>query len=286
MTTEPQIITRSAEEKDHSQLANLIHFETFVHRHLDWRPPLDWIGYHPYIVAIQNNQIIATLACPPDPPGVTWIRVFASSAKISPSDAWDLLWSQAETYLIKAGTTSIAAIPLQKKFRQLLEKKSFQRIHNVIVFAWDNITTNLPAAKPINIRQMREDELAVIQEIDENAFGPIWRNSLDSITLAFNKAILATVAEDQSGLLGYQISTPSPYGAHLARLAVRPNVQHQGVGYALTRHLQDTLGESQQPTRISVNTQDYNLASIALYKKAGFTQTDESYPVFLYDFGD
>jgi ribosomal protein S18 acetylase RimI-like enzyme len=285
MTTESKITVRSAEERDRPQIANLIHFEAFVHRHLDWRPPLDWIGYHPYLIGVDNNQIIAALACPPDPPGVTWVRVFACSGKISPSDAWDLLWPQAETYLIDAGTTSIAVIPLQKKFRQLLEQKSFQHIHNVIVFAWDDINPTPPNAKPINIRQMREDELEIIQEIDEQAFGPIWRYSLDSITLAFNKAILATIAEDQTGLLGYQISTPSPYGAHLARLAVRPSAQHQGIGYALTRHLQDSLKDT-QPIRISVNTQDYNHASIALYQKAGFTQTDESYPVFLYDFGD
>jgi ribosomal protein S18 acetylase RimI-like enzyme len=103
--------------------------------------------------------------------------------------------------------------------------------------------------------------------------------------MAYKKAILATVAEDQSGILGYQISTPSPYGAHLARLAVRPTAQHQGIGYALTRHLQDSLISS-QPIRISVNTQDHNQASITLYKKAGFIQTNETYPVFLYNFGD
>ncbi len=284
MTTEPKISVRSAEEKDRLQIANLIHFEAFVHRHLDWRPPLDWIGFHPFLIALHNNQVIASLACPPDPPGVTWVRIFACSAKIPASDVWDLLWPKAETYLIEKGTTSIAAIPLQKKFRQLLENKSFQHIHNVIVFAWDNINPDLPEAKPINIREMQKDELKVIQEIDEQAFGPIWRYSLDSIILAFNKAMFATVAEDQTGLLGYQISTPSPYGAHLARLAVRPSAQHQGIGYALARDLQDSL-ITKKPIRISVNTQDYNHASIALYKKAGFSQTGESYPVFLYDFG-
>lgn len=283
MTTELKITVRSAEEKDRSKIANLIQFEAFVHRHLDWRPPLDWIGYHPFLVALRNNKIIASLACPPDPPGVTWIRVFACSATIPPSDAWDFLWSQAETFLLEKRTTSIAAIPLQKKFRQLLKKKQFQHIHNVIVFACDKVSPNLPKARSIDIREMQPEDLHVIQEIDEHAFGPIWRYSLDSISLAFNKAVIATVAEDQTGLLGYQISTLSPHGVHLARLAIRPTSQQQGIGYALTRHLQESLKDA-QPLRISVNTQDYNHASIALYKKAGFSQTDEAYPVFLYDF--
>jgi hypothetical protein len=62
MAPDFRVSIRSAEESDRNQLSNIIHFETHVHRHLDWRPPLDWIGYQPFLVALQNNQIIATLA--------------------------------------------------------------------------------------------------------------------------------------------------------------------------------------------------------------------------------
>jgi ribosomal protein S18 acetylase RimI-like enzyme len=285
MTPDLRAIVRPAEQGDRNQLVNIIHFEARVHRHLDWRPPLDWIGHRPFLIALQNNQIIAALACPPDPPGIAWVRVFASGGKSSLEEMWDLLWSGAKTQLLEENTSSIAAIPLQKWFRELIQKKGFQHIHNVIVFAWDNVDKELTPPPPINIREMREDELPIIQEIDEIAFGPIWRNSLDSLNLAFIQARLATVAEDQSGLIGYQISTPTPYGAHLARLAVRPRAQGQGVGYALTRHLQNQL-KSQQPIRLSVNTQDHNKASIALYKKAGFIEVNEAYPVYKYNFGD
>lgn len=285
MTPDLSVIVRPAEQGDRNQLANIIHFEARVHRHLDWRPPLDWIGYHPFLIALQNNHIIAALACPPDPPGIAWVRVFASGVKSSHEEMWDLLWSDAKTQLIEENTSSITAIPLQKWFRELIQKKGFHHIHNVIVFAWDNVDKELPPPPKIEIREMQEDDLPIIQEIDEAAFGSIWRNSLDSLSLAFKLAKLATVAEDHSGPIGYQISTPTPYGAHLARLAVRPCAQSQGVGYTLTRHLQNQL-KSQQPFRLSVNTQDHNKASIALYKKAGFIEVDEAYPVYTYDLGD
>jgi ribosomal-protein-alanine N-acetyltransferase len=285
MTPDFRVTVRQAEESDRNQLSNIIHFEARVHRHLDWRPPLDWIGYHPFLVALHNNQIIATLACPPDPPGVAWVRVFASRGNNSHEEMWDLLWLEAQTQLLQKNTRSIAAIPLQKWFRELIKDKGFEHIHNVIVFAWDNIHKELPQPELVAIRNMHKEELPIIQEIDEEAFGSIWRNSLDALMLAFKQAKLATVAEDQSGLVGYQISTPTPYGAHLARLAVRPCAQGQGIGYALTRHLQDQLNRP-QPIRISVNTQDHNNASIALYNKAGFHEVDEAYPVFQYEFGD
>ncbi len=282
MITQEQTTIRPVETKDRSQLAKMIHFETFVHRHLDWRSPIDWIGHTPYFVAESDNRIIASLACPPDPPGVAWVRMFVCSQKISAADSWRNLWPQIEKHLKSEKVNSAAAIPLQKWFRILLEENGFEHIHNVIVFAWDNHKTQLPKSKPIKIREMREDELISVQKIDEAAFGSIWRHSLDSVELAFSKKVFATVAEDQEGLIGFQISTPSTYGAHLARLAVHPRDQNQGVGYALLRDLQSNF-EVPASKRLSVNTQDHNKNSIELYKKAGFIQTNEAYPVYQYN---
>jgi len=285
MISEHRVTVRPVEEGDRNQLSHIIHFEARVHRHLDWRPPLEWIGFHPFLVALRDNQIIAALACPPDPPGVAWVRMFVSVGNSTHEEMWDLLWPNAQVQLLEKNTSSIAAIPLQKWFRELIQDKGFKHIHNVIVFTWDDTHKELPQPESIIIREMQKEEIPIIQEIDEEAFGPIWRNSLDSIMLAFNQAKLATVAEDQSGLIGYQISTPTPYGAHLARLAVRPHAQGKGIGYALTRHLQDRL-KGPKPLQLSVNTQDHNHVSIALYKKAGFHQVDEAYPVYQYKFGE
>ena len=37
-------LVRPADAKDHQQLSNLIFFESRLHRHLDWRSPLEWLG--------------------------------------------------------------------------------------------------------------------------------------------------------------------------------------------------------------------------------------------------
>ncbi len=55
---------RSAQAEDRQNLANLIHFEEHVHRHLDWRGPLDWIGSQPYLVYEQRKQLLAALSLP------------------------------------------------------------------------------------------------------------------------------------------------------------------------------------------------------------------------------
>ena len=55
MVTKLKHSIRKANIRDQQQLANLIHFETLVHRHLDWRPPLEWIGYDPYLVLEEDS---------------------------------------------------------------------------------------------------------------------------------------------------------------------------------------------------------------------------------------
>ena len=55
MIKETEISIRSANKEDRAQLAHIIHFESYVHRHLDWRPPLDWIGHTPYIIAEKDT---------------------------------------------------------------------------------------------------------------------------------------------------------------------------------------------------------------------------------------
>jgi len=275
--TREEISVRLAQEKDRRHLANLIHFSNSVHRHLDWRSPLDWIGYQPYILAEREGRILAALACPPDPPEVAWIRLLAVANEITAEEAWEYLWPAAHEYLW--GIT-IAAIPLQGWFTQLLSAAQFEQTYQVMMLRWEN-QRRLQKVEPTNctIRLMNYDDLEMVKELDTIAFGPIWRQSMDMLEIAFHQAAIATIAEDQDGMIGYQISTASSAGGHLARLAVHPRVQVQGVGSALLRDLlvQFTRRGAQQ---VTVNTQMDNKASLALYKKAGFRPTGEVYPVY------
>ncbi|MDH5507225.1 MAG: GNAT family N-acetyltransferase [Anaerolineae bacterium] len=280
MIVNTQSLVRMAQQSDRHQLTNLIHFETFVHRHLDWRPPLDWLGHTPYLVAEEKGRLVAALACPPDPPGVAWIRMFASTSKCEPQQAWELLWPTIQDHFRDQADVVAAAIPMQKWFRLLLEANGFNHTHNVVMLTWDNSKEETPpAGTTASLRLMSKEDLPAVHEIDSQAFGHMWRNSLDSVEIAFQQAALATVAEVDGQICGYQISTPSPVGVHLARLAVSPDAQKQGIGYALVCHLTGQF-KGAVNRRVSVNTQHNNLASLKMYQKAGFKMTGEQYPVY------
>jgi ribosomal protein S18 acetylase RimI-like enzyme len=278
-----QMTIRSAQVVDRQLLASLIHFEPHVHRHLDWRPPLDWVGNDPYLVMELDGVLVSALACPPDPPETAWIRLFAVSTRISSQKAWEELWPVAREYLIDHyGPIRMAAIPLQSWFRTLLDKSDFKNTHNVVVLMWDE--NQLPPEKTgdlCTIRPMNYDDIATVHEIDVASFEPLWQNSLSGLETAFRQATLATVAEGPDGLIGYQISTSSPVGGHLARLAVYPEYQGKGVGYQLVHDLLKQF-RRRGAQSVTVNTQFNNKTSLTLYKKAGFRLTGEEYPIYEY----
>ncbi len=281
MTLTPERVSiRWAHPNDRQQLANLIHFSPYVHRHLDWRPPLDWIGYPPFAVAEQDGRILAALACPADLPEANWVRLFAVSSALRPVDAWNTLWPQVWEYLADQ-PVEVAAIPLTRWFQNILAQSQFDHTYDVVMLAWEK--SPLPQKHQTNahqIRTMTYDDLAAVRRLDQHAFKPVWQNSLGLLEIAFRQAAFATVAEDKDhGIVGYQLSTASAAGGHLARLAVHPQMQAHGIGYSL---VSDLLSQFQRrgATRVTVNTQMDNLASLHLYQKAGFHLTGEFYHVY------
>jgi ribosomal-protein-alanine N-acetyltransferase len=134
----------------------------------------------------------------------------------------------------------------------------------------------------VHIRGMKQNDLPDVAELDAAAFAPLWQNAEETLAIALPQASVATVAENAAGLVGYQITTANPFGAHLARLAVRPDAQNQGYGSLLVADLVERLNR-QGVDRLTVNTQSDNHASLALYKKMGFVVSGEQFPVYWYE---
>ena len=278
------VAIRQAQPGDQSRLANLLYFESYVHRHLDWRSPLDWLGTPEYWVAEQNGQVNAAFACPPDPENIAWIRLFLRSASIPADVAWNSLWETARQSLAGRRGLIVAAIVIHDWFQKLLTAGGFIQGQQIILLEHEGRPFEERPPRPdVLIRPMGQADLPEVARLDTQAFAPLWRNSLASLERAFTQAGPATVAFSNGQMVGYQISTKNSFGVHLARLAVNPAFQGQGLGYAL---VQDLLYQIYRMGifRLTVNTQSDNRASLALYQKIGFVLTGESYPVFTYQF--
>ena len=279
-------LVRPAGIKDHQQLSNLIFFESRLHRHLDWRSPLEWLGAPFYWALEEEGQITAALACPTERERIAWIRLFVYTGRWSAESAWDRLWEAAREEIGRAGGAKVAAIAIQPWFQDLLAEHGFENRQQIVMLEWRYQPSFLSGTprRPggIRIRRMIEADLPEVEKTDAASFNPLWQNPLETIRKAFGQALYATVAENEQGIVGYQLSTGGGQRAHLARLAVHPSVQGQGAGSALLSDLFRYVTYA-GISRLSVNTQSDNQASLNLYQRMGFLRTGEEYPVYMYD---
>lgn len=279
-------LVRPADPKDHQQLSNLIFFESRLHRHLDWRSPLEWLGAPFYWALEEDGQITAALACPIERERIAWVRLFVYTGRWSAENAWHIIWTAAQQEIAQAGGATVAAIAVQPWFQDVLAGSGFENRQQIVMLEWRyqppfaSVTEREPSG--LRIRRMTDADLPEVERTDTASFDPLWQNALETLHKAFDQALYATVIENEKGILGYQLSTGGGQRAHLARLAVHPAAQGKGVGRALLRDLFQYITYA-GISRLSVNTQSDNQASLSLYQNTGFVRTGEAYPVYTFD---
>jgi ribosomal protein S18 acetylase RimI-like enzyme len=210
------------------------------------------------------------------------VRLFVFSGRWSAENAWDMLWPAAREEIARAGGAKVAAIAIQPWFQNLLAGSGFENRQQIVLLEWRYQPTSARETAGIHIRKMTEVDLPAVEKTDAASFDPLWQNPLETLRRAYAQALYATVAENENGVIGYQISTGSGQRAHLARLAVHPAIQGKGSGRALLNDLFRFL-TSMGISRLSVNTQSDNQASLSLYQRMGFARTGEQYPVYTFN---
>src|SRR6185436_15922778 len=148
-----------ADLNDHQQLSNLIFFETHLHRHLDWRSPLEWLGAPFYWALEEGRRIAAALACPTEVDGIAWVRLFVYSGHWSPQNAWSMLWSTAKAEIARAGGATVAAIAMQPWFRNVLAASGFENRQQIVMLEWQYQPWVARDAEGIQIRLMKQSDL-------------------------------------------------------------------------------------------------------------------------------
>jgi ribosomal-protein-alanine N-acetyltransferase len=276
---------RNVKLSDYDAVESFLKKNLIIHRHLDWRQPLDWIGSSPYLLMEKKGGIQAILICPSDIKDIYWIRLFAVLYTIPVEETFRTMFDRA---LVEIQTQSqnpvIASIAYQSWMKNLLEKLDWEACQEVVQLKWNRrLMVKEKESSPINffIRKMSTPDIPAVTKIDQASFETIWQHSEDAIERAYEQAAYSTVAEETGRIIGYQISTSSRNHAHIARLAVLPEYRRMKIGQHL---IYDVLEHFKKPwTReITVNTQKDNFKSLGLYAKLGFEITCEGFPIYEY----
>jgi len=269
--------------RDRHDLLRLVDEQYRVHVHLDWHMVEDfleepggvtWLAWH-------DDQLMGVLATAPPLAGATWIRLAVVRDRADAEHILTDLWLPVYQQLKAMGTCEIGLLiqrPWLAEFTYVFGLTYRERIVTLqrISEEWP------PPIRPgLIIRHGDLRDLDSVLVIDHAAFDPIWRLSLSSLREAIRQSASFALALDSRNRepVGYQVSTLYATGGHLARLAIIPSQQGQGIGSAL---LSDMLGSfaRRRIFRVSVNTQESNLTSQRLYQRFGFTFSGPEMPVW------
>jgi ribosomal-protein-alanine N-acetyltransferase len=285
-TIAPTLKARAATPGDRHVIQALTRHERRVHLHLDWQPVEDWLGAQPFIVAERGTRVVGALACPPDLPEVAWVRLIALADGVDASRTWEALWALAREGLARLPGMSVAGLSLEGWTEPLYQAAGFERTHDVVV-----LRRSLEAPRSTNgheppvmvraatVRAAEPRDYNAIIETDAAAFASPWRLSPAMLQAAMKQADHLSVVVSEGRVVGYQLTTASQGTAHLARLAVIPEAQGQGIGAALVAETVEHY-RRRGGREITVNTQHNNATSLAVYRRLGFEFTGARLPVY------
>ncbi len=262
-------------------LLDLMNRSRWTHTHLDWQSIPDWLADESGSVwlALVDDELQGYLGLSRMVAGWRWLRLLGIGAGRRPGVILRELWARAEAACQAEACAGIAGLMLTNWLPAYFAELDFHYCDDLIVL--QHIGKRLPP-RPDSLARLRPvevEDMAQLAKLDKLAFSPPWPVERAELWAAYRVCVFATVATIDSAIVGYQLCARHGEAAHLARLAVHPAHQGQGIASLL---LQDLLSDLQRRgiSAISVNTQASNRRSQQLYQRFGFMRNGKAYAVW------
>ncbi len=275
---------RQAKISDSDRIKQFLDEDVLVHKHLDWKEPLAWIGSDGFLIDETDDEISGVLVCTHEEHGGAWIRMFAAPRMAPLEVTWKRLW---KSYIDIAQTQpleNVASLSFSNWYCTLLENITFRHTLDIVFFEHNDPTALKIYQSPgIYVREMESTDLEVVEQIDHSAFSHMWQVSRQTIEGFLGVDGYSSIAMMNGQIVGYQASSVFLNKAHINRIAINPQFQNKHIGTTLLGSLFEHL-TLMGVTSISVNTQSNNSASLALYQRSGFRLQDNKIPVLEQNF--
>ena len=292
---------RTGIQSDAQGITRLLESAPFAHLHADWHYPADWLGATGFVVRDgaklsdvsgsltgrffgSKPAITACLAVAADPPPAAWVRVAAVSERLGAQKVLAAMFASVAKYLQELAVSRLGWLLVESWPDVWIKGLGFELNNYVDTFVKKGLAIPDVRVNPgLEIRSVRATDLIPLENIEAEAFEPLWRHSASSLMLARRHAFCFDVAEIDGQIVGFQFSTLARSGAHLSRMTVAPMFQGRGVGSALLVHAFDHYRRRGMDT-VSLNTQADNQISKKLYQRFGFRPNGQRFPVWAIDF--
>jgi ribosomal-protein-alanine N-acetyltransferase len=257
----------------------------YSHTHLDWHDTEQWLDNEaaPIRLAWQQNRLVGLMATSVPLNQTCWVRLAAVLDHADLLPVLSALWADLRLELRALGVHTTAWLMIRDWPTEYVGDLGFTFREEIVTLRWANHTPPPDMSSPdITVRLARAEDFPTLAQVDQAAFAPPWQMTFNELRQAERVSAICTAALQHGRIVGYQLSTLYFDGAHLARLAVLPDMQGKGVGSAL---LSDVLRyfARRGVFAMTVNTQSGNQVSQRLYMRFGFHHNGYNLPVWMAD---
>lgn len=268
--------------RDEEQIHHLLETSWRVHTRMMWGNLKTRLVTLPGLLAEDQVGLRGVMIIEPQHPDVAVIIVAGLRDTWGVRPYFELFLPEIERMAQAQALSALIYIGYEAWMIENLPHYGFAAREWMLMF--ERFGSGLPpdTLEPATLRVAHRQDLPTIRKLDELAFTHLWHKPAEYFNEALATADSFVVAEVEGEIVGYEWCEMYQKRGHLTRLAIHPAYQGRGIGAQLLRRaLLDALTNS--VTLITLNTQETNLRSQALYTRFGFTQTNQRVPLLWKD---
>jgi ribosomal protein S18 acetylase RimI-like enzyme len=257
--------------------------EPLVQRSRRTFPRLWWWEEHLtddlFVVVERDEFVVGALFAWPDDSPVAWVQLAVLDDTLNVGEWLDLTFPPLLEGLHRRGARELAWMDYRGWAGSYLRARGFELLTEVVtLIKFDRALPDV-AVTGARLRPASDADIPAIVAIDRAAFTAHWRHSEATIRRRSAESSHFAVAESAGNVVGYAEGKLLLPGAHLNRIAVRPEYQDRGIGALL---LCDALRAfwRRGAERVALNTQSDNHYSQRLYRRIGFKMTKDRVTVW------
>jgi [ribosomal protein S18]-alanine N-acetyltransferase len=198
--------------------------------------------------------------------GATW------SASTRATELFHELLPEVEAAAVAGGATALYYSGNDGNgdwLRPMLEARGYGLVATLRSYDKTDMTVPAEGNQAVVVRPFEERDLPGVLEVERGAFAPMWHYDADGFRAVKRNYPYFVVAEDATGIVGYQFNAMDHGLGYLVRIAVHPRAAGQGIGTRLMAEAVRYFAR-QRAMRILLNTEDDNLRARRLYEWFGF----------------
>jgi ribosomal protein S18 acetylase RimI-like enzyme len=155
--------------------------------------------------------------------------------------------------------------------REPFERHGFALVSLLRSYDKFDFSIPLPGNPHVLVRPFTTRDIVGILAVEQGAFEQLWRHDAASFLDVARHYPYFVVAEDETGIVGYQFNTLESGTGYLVRIAVHPRAFGRGIG---TRLMAEAVRyfAANAVRKMALNTEEQNTRAHALYERFGFVR--------------